>query len=233
VAKESTHRADELKEQGWSNDDVARYAELWDYRQRWGAINLERDDRLFLRKAEGALPKIVSGKASIKKSIKEKSYYRWLNFYLEALNSAEASFALEAGQRGAWPIVLEEELRALDYYEPVLGLPDTIKARALVGIREEIIKVSNGDPGRTTIKQSFDFEAPIEILKKTEASNWRYLRDGELSKDTVYPILDQETAPSFRKEVRQRITALVRETFPSLAETSKPAPPDNWGPSDV
>ena len=66
MAKESTHRADELKELGWSNDDVVRYAELWDYRQRWGSINLEREDRQFLRKAESALPKIVSGKISIK-----------------------------------------------------------------------------------------------------------------------------------------------------------------------
>jgi len=49
LAKELTHRADELKTLGWSTDEVARYAELWDYRQRWGAMNLEREDRLFLR----------------------------------------------------------------------------------------------------------------------------------------------------------------------------------------
>ena len=52
MAKELTHRADELAGLGWSADDVNRYAELWDYRQRWGAMNLEREDRLFLRKAE-------------------------------------------------------------------------------------------------------------------------------------------------------------------------------------
>ena len=38
---------------------MARYVELWEYRQRWGAMNLEREDRLFLRKAEKALPAIV------------------------------------------------------------------------------------------------------------------------------------------------------------------------------
>ena len=54
--KELTHRADELAGLGWSAEDVDRYAELWDYRQRWGAMNLEREDRLFLRKAEAALP---------------------------------------------------------------------------------------------------------------------------------------------------------------------------------
>ena len=52
MAKELTHRGDELKQLGWSQQDVLRYIELWDYRQRWGAINLEREDRQFLRKAE-------------------------------------------------------------------------------------------------------------------------------------------------------------------------------------
>ena len=57
VQKSENNRAGELKELGWSAEDVRRYEELWEYRQRWGAINLERDDRQFLRKAEAALPK--------------------------------------------------------------------------------------------------------------------------------------------------------------------------------
>ena len=89
MAKELTHRADELKALGWSHDEVSRYAELWEYRQRWGAINLEREDRLFLRKAEAALPKIPTGKAPSNKPLQEKSYYRWLRFYLDAMNQME------------------------------------------------------------------------------------------------------------------------------------------------
>ena len=127
VIKELTHRGDELKQLGWSSDDVSRYVELWDYRQRWGAINLERDDRLFLRKAEAALPAITTGKVSVKKPTQEKSYYRRLSFYIDSMNKAESKLGIPVSERGAWPILLEEELRALDYYEPVLGLPDTIR----------------------------------------------------------------------------------------------------------
>ena len=58
MAKELTHRAEELKLLGWSQQDLSRYIDLWDYRQRWGAINLEREDRQFLRKAESSLPEI-------------------------------------------------------------------------------------------------------------------------------------------------------------------------------
>ena len=82
VTKELSHRANELKELGWSQNDLQRYIYLWDYRQRWGAINLEREDRQFLRKAEAALPVIQSLKISVKKPIQEKSYYCRLDFFL-------------------------------------------------------------------------------------------------------------------------------------------------------
>merc|ERR1712216_729386 len=94
LAKELTHRADELKALGWPDLDVARYVELWEYRQRWGAMNLEREDRLFLRKAENALPKILSGRAAAKKPINEKTYYKWLRFHLDAMEAEEAEMSL-------------------------------------------------------------------------------------------------------------------------------------------
>ena len=116
MAKELTHRADELKLLGWSQSDLSKYIDLWDYRQRWGAINLEREDRQFLRKAESALPEISSSKPSAKKPINEKSYYCRLVFFLKQMANAEESFDMPASSKGLWPILLEEELRLLDYF---------------------------------------------------------------------------------------------------------------------
>jgi len=48
-------RGDELRAQGWGEEDVRRYEQLWEYRRRWGSINLERIERQFLRKAESEL----------------------------------------------------------------------------------------------------------------------------------------------------------------------------------
>ena len=73
--KELSHRSHELKALGWNQEDLSKYEDLWDYSQRWGLINLEREDRQFLKKAEKLLPKIQNKKASVKKSIEEKSYY--------------------------------------------------------------------------------------------------------------------------------------------------------------
>jgi len=88
VPKETSHRGDELKALGWSPQDVSRYVELWEYRQRWGAMNLEREDRLFLRKAENALPATLTGRAAAKNSIKEKPYCRVWRFHLDAMPEA-------------------------------------------------------------------------------------------------------------------------------------------------
>ena len=218
VSKETSHRGEELKDLGWSAPDVARYIELWEYRQRWGAMNLEREDRLFLRKAEKALPAILSGRASAKKSIQDKTYYRWLRFHCDAMLSAESEMGLAEGTRGAWPVMLESELRILVHYEPVLGLPDTLKAKALAPVRETL--ASQVAALGTT--KAYDFQAPLISLKEQEPSNrWKHLRDVDAS-DRTYPLLNAEAVDGFRHEAHTAIHDLIRSNFPSLSETDKP-----------
>tara|TARA_B100001175_G_scaffold252873_1_gene220411 strand:- start:398 stop:1078 length:681 start_codon:yes stop_codon:yes gene_type:complete len=218
VSKETSHRGEELKDLGWSAPDVARYIELWEYRQRWGAMNLEREDRLFLRKAEKALPAILSGRASAKKSIQDKTYYRWLRFHCDAMLSAESEMGLAEGTRGAWPVMLETELRILVHYEPVLGLPDTLKAKALAPVRETL--ASQVAALGTT--KAYDFQAPLISLKEQEPSNrWKHLRDVDAS-DRTYPLLNAEAVDGFRHEAHTAIHDLIRSNFPSLSETDKP-----------
>ena len=46
-------------------------------------------------------------------------------------------------------------------------------------------------------------------------------------------MLNEATAASFRQAVRARFVPLVRETMPSLADTEKPAPADDWSRQTV
>ena len=223
VQTSEENRAEELRALGWSAEDVRRYEELWEYRQRWGAINLEREDRVFLRKAEAALPKRVSGKGSEKKRTRDKSHYRWLAFYLEAMRSSAVESGLMEGEQGAWPILLEEELRVLDYYEPVLGLPDTLKARELVAFRDQWVARA-AERGRNL---SFDFITPLEEFKQKESVSWKPLR-GDGNADSSYPALAGAEAAAFRAEVRSAIAAEIRRLFPSLKDSDKPEPADDW-----
>lgn len=225
MAKDETSRGAELLALGWTAEEVRKYEELWEYRQRWGAINLEPEDRQVLRKAEALLPKRVAGKGSAKKAIQDKAYYQWLSFYREAMLAAATGLGLGAGEEAAWAIVIEEEQRALDYYQPVLGLPDTLKAKQLLPIREQLVAQAAAS-GRNA---SFDFVAPLEELKQREKSSWKPLR-GDDNTDTTYPVLSADAAESFRQQARSTLTSSIRELFPSLKDSEKPEPPADWMP---
>ncbi len=213
VVKDEISRAEELQALGWPPEDVRRYAELWDYRHRWGAINLEPEDRAFLRKAEAVLPKRTTGKGSQKKTLQEKSHYRWLAFHLEGMRAGAQEQGLAEGEQGAWPILLEEELRLLEELQPVLGLPDTLKARDLVPLREQLIAEASAD-GR---QLSFDFNAALEELRQRERSSWKPLR-GEGNTDTSYPVLDAESGARLRARTAEVLGERIRTTFPSLQD---------------
>ena len=219
MRKDETSRSDELKTLGWSAEEVRRYEELWEYRHRWGAINLERDDRIFLRRAEAALPKQLSGKAALRKSLKEKTHYRWLSAFHQAMAGVEG---LEADEQAAWAIVIEEELRALDYYQPVLGLPDTLKAKAFAPLREQLV-AEIADQGRNL---SFDFAAALAEFRAQGNKGWKSLRQDD--SDSSFPVLPRAVADGFRAKARAELVALTRSTYPSLADTAKPEPPSDW-----
>jgi len=138
LKKELSHRSHELKALGWNQEELTRYEDLWDYCQRWGLINLEREDRQFLKKAEKLLPKIQNKKISVKKTIEEKSYNLWLKFYLDEINIFSNS-NLPKNKHGVWKFLIEEEIKLLKELKPVMGLPDTLKAKNIYEIRKELI----------------------------------------------------------------------------------------------
>lgn len=216
MPNDPTSRSDELAALGWPAEEVARYVELWGYRRRWGSMNLEREDRLFLRRAEAALPPLPTGKASTRKSIREKSYYRWLRFHLEAMRAAEAAMTLSEGEVGVWPVMLEEEIRVLESCQPVLGLPDTIKARDLSQLRERWAEEA-ASVGRCL---EFDFAAPLVALKQQQFSSWKPLREGGQGDDRLYPVIAGEALSSFRSRAAAELAERISSTFPSLADTA-------------
>jgi hypothetical protein len=129
---------------------------------------------------------------------------------------------LEADELAAWAIVIEEELRALDYYQPVLGLPDTLKAKAFAPLREQLV-AEIADQGRNL---SFDFAAALAEFRAQGNKGWKSLRQDDTNRD--FPVLPRAVADGFRAKARAELVALTRSTYPSLADTAKPEPPSDW-----
>ena len=220
MSKELTHRGDELKTLGWTVDDVSRYVELWDYRQRWGAINLEREERQFLRKAESALPTIVKSKSTTKKPLREKAYFKWLSTYLEEINFTELKHPQCKSKRGLWSVFLEEELFFINYFQPVLGLPDTIKAREMNRFREDIIN-DFIDSGSVEIEDiDINVNSLIENVSKKGIKNCKPLRTNPIEKN-MYPIIENKSIDLFRDILRDQLPGVIKNLLPSLADSDK------------
>ena len=213
--KELSHRSPELKALGWNQEDLSRYEDLWDYSQRWGLINLEREDRQFLKKAEKLLPKIQNKKASVKKSIEEKSYYLWLNFYLEEIKIFNESY-VPTKQVSVWTLLIEEELKLLKELKPVMGLTDTLKAKNLFAIRKQLIEKAFNEYDAKNNKELFDF---INIFNKSEkdvVKSWKSITEKDPEANETFPIVDIKKVEDLRSEINEELKSFMRENYPSL-----------------
>ena len=216
--KETSHRSHELKPLGWNQEDITRYEELWDYCQRWGLINLEREDRQFLKKAEKLIPKIQPKKYSIKKSIEEKSYYLWLNFYLTEMVSFDKSH-VDKNRESVWAIILEEEIKLLEDLKPVMGLPDTLKAKNLYKIRKMLIEKALKKYNSINNKEIFDFDNLLNIFKDNKNKSWKSIVENDSESGSLYPIIEKRYSDDFRKDVKKEINVFMIENYPSLKES--------------
>ena len=216
--KESSHRSHELKALGWNQEDITRYEDLWEYCQRWGLINLEREDRQFLKKAEKLIPKLQSKKQSIKKSIEEKSYYLWLNFYLQAIRKFNKG-KIEKEKESVWSIFLEEEIKLLEEHKPVMGLPDTLKAKNLYKTRKILLDKAFEKYNAINNKDLFDFDLALNVLDSNKNKSWKSLIDNDSESGKHYPIIENKSVHEFRKDVRELINNFMIENYPSLKES--------------
>ena len=216
--KETSHRSHELKPLGWNQEDITRYEELWDYCQRWGLINLEREDRQFLKKAEKLIPKIQPKKYSIRKSIEEKSYYLWLNFYLTEMVSFDKSH-VDKNRESVWAIILEEEIKLLEDLKPVMGLPDTLKAKNLYKIRKMLIEKALKKYNSINNKEIFDFDNLLNIFKDNKNKSWKSIVENDSESGSLYPTIEKRYSDDFRKDVKKEINVFMIENYPSLKES--------------
>ena len=215
MKKELSHRSHELKALGWNQEDLTRYEDLWDYSQRWGLINLEREDRQFLKKAEKLLPKIQNKKTSIRKNIEEKSYFLWLKFYLDEINIFSKS-NLPENKSGVWTLLIEEEIKLLKELKPVMGLPDTLKAKNLYENRKKLINKAFKEYEAENNDKFFNFDEILSKSEKDVGKNWKSITEKDPDANNNFPIIDNKNMDDLRDEINKELNAFMKENFPSL-----------------
>jgi len=215
LKKELTHRSHELKALGWNQEDLTRYEDLWDYSQRWWLINLEREDRQFLKKAEKLLPKIQNKKISVKKNIEEKSYYMWLNFYLDEINTFSNS-NLPKNKYGVWKLLIEEEIKLLKELQPVMGLPDTLKAKNLFENRKKLINKAFSEFDAKNNDNGFNFDKVLNNSEKDVGKNWKSITEKDPESNKTFPIIDSANIEKLRSAIKDDLSLYMKDNYPSL-----------------
>ncbi len=217
MKKESSHRSHELKALGWNQDQIIRYEELFEYSQRWGLANLEREDRQFLKKAEKILPKKQLKKTSIKKSIEEKSYYKWLRFYLDRIIEFD-KLTFSSEFISVWQIILEKEIQILEKLQPVLGLPDTIKAKEISSIRSRLIDLAIKNYKAISNDKTFEFISLLSTSDQNISKSWKSIIERNPDENKRYLLLEKKDEDGFRNEVHEKLESFMKKEFPSLRE---------------
>ena len=127
-------------------------------------------------------------------------------------------------------ILLEEELRAVIYFQPVLGLPDTLKAKILIPFRENLIASLVSQFNKKIEIFELDFNKLLKLSDSTQSKNWKPLREGVSDSSTTYPMADSEIVAECRALIRKETVPMIRKTFPSLADIDIVDPSDDWIP---
>ena len=215
MKKELSHRSHELKALGWNQEDLSRYEDLWDYSQRWGLINLEKEDRQFLKKAENLLPKIQNKKTFVRKTIEEKSYFLWLNFYLDEINIFTQS-NLPKNKYGVWTLLIEEEIKLLKELQPVMGLTDTLKAKNLFENRKKLIKKAFSEYEAKNNNKFFNFDEALKKSKSDVSKNWKSIVEKDPEANKNFPIIETKNIENMRADINKDLNLFMRENYPSL-----------------
>jgi len=161
------------------------------------------------------LPKIQNKKISVKKNIEEKSYYLWLNFYLDEINIFSNS-NLPKNKCGVWTLLIEEEIKLLKELQPVMGLPDTLKAKNLFEYRKELINKAFSELDAKSNDKAFNFDEVLNNSEKDVSKNWKSITEKDPEANNTFPIIDSANIEKLRSAITEDLSTYMKDNYPSL-----------------
>jgi hypothetical protein len=218
--------AQRLEEAGYTQDQIDRYYKLLNRKTKLGLDALTVNDRRFYNKCRvdnhkmealrikqlaAAKTRVVSGK----QPVETKLHYRWIETDLALLNQLTD---LAPGEVNATAILLEEELRALRKYQPVLDQVDTSKRGKTLPVTQSMLEYARVY-GRVAM---FDYDTYVQELKKAfpeHTANWDVNDEKCFYRNRAYRsivLIPDSLERGFREMVQDEMDLVVRTAFPSV-----------------
>ena len=107
-------------------------------------------------------------------------------------------------------------MKLLQELKPVMGLPDTLKAKNLFENRKELVNKAFSEYDAENNDKVFNFD---EILNKSEnnvGKNWKSITEKDPEANKTFPIIDTKHIENFRSEIKKDLNLFMKENYPSL-----------------
>ena len=104
----------------------------------------------------------------------------------------------------------------LDKYTPVMGLPDTIKAKELASIRKNLIKSSFEIFEANNSDKLFNFDIVTNPEDQKTSKTWKSIIENTPDESKNFPLIPEKFIEKFRVEVKQNIEKFMVNNYPSL-----------------
>jgi len=216
--------AQNLETAGFTQAQIDRFFKILDRQRVHGYDSLTISDRQFRHSARIAVAKIeaahkaalVAGRKnrlSGKTPVETKGHYRWVQAEIVTLT---ANTDLGADEILCRSIVLNEILRALSLYQPVLNQVDTVHRHKFNQPVEDLVDLGNTYVGSRVVQ--IDSSAMLSDLRSEFPDNWNTRWDAyyENVQTVAIPLSDEL---DYISVVRPEIERLTREIYPSVTAT--------------
>jgi len=203
---------------GYTETQIDRYAKCLK-RKKAGTLTIA-DRRFYLaaqgaaRKAEGDIEQAIRAaqtrKVTGRQPVETKGHYRWVAADLEIVRELVDT---TSGEVSALVIILEEYLRAMSKYQPILNQIDTTKRGAMAPIETELMTLA-ASLGRVT---PLDSATLINRLQATFPDTWKPSWETYYtSRSNLNAVFSDTEELEYRAVVRAEMERAVREIYPSV-----------------
>jgi len=112
--------------------------------------------------------------------------------------------------------IIEEELKLLKELQPVMGLPDSLKAKNLFENRKELIKKAFREFDAKNNDKCFNFDEVLNNSEKDVGKNWKSITEKDPEANKIFPIIETANIDKFRFAIKEDLSTYMKDNYPSL-----------------
>ena len=102
-------------------------------------------------------------------------------------------------------------MKLLKELKPVMGLPDTLKAKNLFENRNRLINKAFSEYDAQNSEKVFNFDKVLNSSEKDIGKNWKSITEKDPELNKTFPIIDTKNIENLRSEIYKDLNLFMKE----------------------